>query len=323
MKKVIVIFVTLSIIFLLISCSPQKQDFVRYGGQYYPGEFLLNGHDFFTPFGLSVEHTLFSSGTENNEALISNNIDINVGSDSKSVALFNAVGDQVVIIGTVQRGNRYSTMISPDSDYKDWADLKGKKVGTRFGTGAEFVLRKYFDSRDDLNWDDFQWINLKTEDMISTLAHGQIEAFTVWAPTGEIAEAQGVGKLLRNFGDIALTPVLIHADKKFAEENEDLIVKFLAAQMIKAEMINTNPKLASKYAAEAAKNGGINVSADAFELIFSRIDFSIEFDDSLIEELKNTAAFLQDQGKIEEIPQFYWETSYLEKAKKLLSNESR
>ena len=316
MKK---LFIIILIAVALVSCSQKKTDIIRYGGQYYPGEFQLEGHDFFTPLGVNVEHTIFSSGTENNEALISNNIDINVGSDSKSVALFNAVGDQIVIIGTVQRGDRYSTMIKADAEYSDWADLKGKKVGTRFGTGAEFVLRKYFDSRDDLSWDDFQWINLKTEDMISTLANDQIEAFTVWAPTGEIAEAQGLAKLLRNFGDVALTPVLIHANKRFAEENEDKIVRFLAAHMNKANLINNDPKLASKYAASAAEQRGINVSAEAFELIFSRIDFSIDFDESLINELGNTAQFLKDQGKIDAIPQFYWDTKYIEKAKEFIN----
>lgn len=316
MKRLIFILIVVTI---LLSCSKKEIQQIRYGGQYYPGEFLLEGHDFFGPQGITVDHTIFSSGTENNEALISNNIDVNVGSDSKSVALFNAVGDKVIIIGTVQRGNRYSTIISADEEYTSWYDLKGKKVGTRFGTGAEFVLRKYFDSREDLKWEDFQWINLKTEDMIATLASGQIEAFTVWAPTGEIAEAQGVGKLFKNYGDIALTPVLIHANRKFVEENEDLIVKFLAGQMKKAELINNNPHQAALFAAEAAAKRGINVSANAFELIFSRIDFSIEFQDSLIDELKSTAVFLQEQGKIDQIPEFFWDTQYVEKAKKIIS----
>jgi len=317
--KIHIIVLIIGSLLFLFSCSKKSENQIRYGGQYYPGEFLLEGYDFFAAQGIKVEHIIFSSGTENNEAIISNNIDINVNSDSKSVALFNAIGEEAVIIGTVQRGNRYSTIIPIDSDYKDWSDLKGKKVGTRFGTGAEFVLRKYFNIRDDINWEDFEWINMKTEDMISTLANNQIEAFTVWAPTGEIAEAQGIGKLLRNYGDIALTPVLIHANKEFVENNEDLIVKFLAGQLKKAELIANDPHQAALYAAEASAKRGIEVSSDAFELIFKRIDFSIEFEDNLIDELRNTAAFLHEQGKIDKIPEFYWNTEYIEKAKKLIS----
>lgn len=322
LKKCLIILSVFMLI-LVNSCSKKDEKIIRYGGQYYAGEFLLEGYDFFGPLGISVKHTIFSSGTENNEALISGNIDINVNSDSKSVALFNAIGDEVVIIGTVERGDRYSTIIPVNSEYKNWFDLKSKKVGTRFGTGAEFVLRKYFESREDLNWNDYEWINLKTEDMISTLSSGQIEAFTVWSPTGEIAEAQGIGKLLRTYGDIALTPVLIHVNKRFAENNEELVVKFLAGQLKKAEMIKNDPHQAALYAAEGASQRGIEVSADAFELIFKRIDFSIDFQDDLIEDLKNTAAFLLEQGKIDQIPEFYWDNKYLEKAKQYLENEEK
>lgn len=302
---------------VLFAGGEKEGEVLRYGGQYYPGEFLLKGHDFFSEYDLTVEHTLFSSGTENNEALISGNIDVNVGSDSKTVALFNAMGDKVLIIGTVQRGNRYSTMVRTEDPYSDWTDLKGSKVGTRFGSGAEFVLRKYFDSRNDLSWDDFEWINLKTEDMIAALDNKQIEAFTVWAPTGEIAESQGIAKVLKSFGDVALTPVSIHTTKTFAEENRDLLVRLLAAELDKYDMIERDPKKTAEYASKAATDMGFKVSADAFELIFKRIDFQIEFQDHLIEELKNTAQFLYDQGKINNIPNFYYDASILEEARKL------
>lgn len=314
----IILFFIVGVGCLFASSSKKEEDLIRYGGQYYPGEFLLDGHDFFSEFGLTVEHTLFSSGAENNEALISGNIDINCGSDSKTVALFNAIGKKALIIGTVQRGNRYSTMIRKDAPYEDWTDLKGKQVGTRFGTGAEFVLRKYFDSRDDIAWDDFEWVNVKTEDMIATLANGQIEAFTVWAPTGEIAEAQGVAKRLRSYGDVALTPVSIHTTVDFAENNRDLLIRFLAAHLKKAALIKNNPEKAAEYAAKAAKDMGIDVSADAFKLIFERINFQIEFDESIIDELFDTAAFLKSQKKIYNIPEFNYDVTLIEEAKKLL-----
>ncbi len=324
-KYMTFLLISVFTIFVLAGC--QKKDSkpadelqpVRYGGQFYPGEFLLDGYDFFSPQNVTVQHKIFSSGTENNEALISGNIDINVGSDSKSVALFNAMGDKALIIGTVQRGNRYSTMIRPDATYTDWADLKGKVVGTRFGSGAEFVLRKYFDSRDDLSWDDFEWVNIKTEDMIAALVNKKIEAFTVWAPTSEIAEAQGNAKLLRNFGDVALTPVLIHTTKDYADNNREALVRFMMGQLEKAKMIKDNPAEAAKYAATAAQEKGMDVAPEAFELIFQRINFQIDFGQEIIDELKETGAFLQSQGKIDEVPEFYWDDSFVREAQTRLA----
>lgn len=297
------------------SVGPEQLETIHYGGQYYPGELLLKGHpEFWETYGLTVEHILFSSGSENNQALIAGQADINVGSDSKTVALFNALPDEVLIIGTIQRGDRYSTIVAVDSPYQAWEDLKGKTVGTRLGTGAEQVLLRYFDMTPDLSWDDFEWVNLAIEDMSAALASGQIEAFTAWEPTPAIAEAQGIGRVLRSYGDIAFVPVSIHTTLAYAETHRPEIVRFLAAHIDKVEMIETDPDQAAELAAQAASAQGVEVSADAFKRIFERVDFSLEFSEEILAAIEDTAQFLFDQGKIETIPEFRWDGSFLEEA---------
>lgn len=309
------LIVILSAIFLS-GCTNNQDDgkIIQYGGQYYPGEFLLEGYDFWSNYDLEVEHILFSSGSENNQAIISGDIDINCGSDSKTVSLFTAIPDQAVIIGTLQKGDRYSTVVRTDSTYQSWEDLKGKTVGTRLGTGAEQVLRRYFEENETLSWDDYDWVNINLEDMISSLNGGSIEAFTAWEPTPGIAEAQGIGRIMRTFGDIALVPVSIHTTLDYAENHHDEIVKFLAAQLDKADMIKNNPAQAAEYAAQAANQYGSEVSAEAFLNIFNRINFSIDFNEQVLASINDTGQFLYDQGKIESIPTIRWDKSYLEDA---------
>jgi len=291
---------------------------IRYGGQYYPEEFLLKGYpEFWKEYGLNIEHILFSSGTEGNQALIAGEVDVNVGSDSKTVSLFTAIPDRALIIATIQRGDRYSTIVRADSSYQTWYDLKGKTVGTRLGTGAEQVLLRYFDQTDDLSWDDFEWVDLKIEDMIAALENGSIEAFTAWEPTPAIAESQGVGRVLRSYGDIALVPVSVHTTVEFAENHRQEIVRFLAAHIDKVDMINSDPDRAAELAAKAASEQGIDVSADAFKRIFERVDFSLEFDSGALASIEDTAAFLYEKEKIDTIPEFRWDGSFLEEAKRL------
>ncbi len=294
-----------------------KLEKIRYGGQYYPGEFVLFGEpSFWSDRGVEVEHTLFSSGAENNEALVAGNLDINCGSDSKTVAIFNAIPNKALIIGILQRGDRYATVVREDSNYDSWNDLAGKKVATRFGTGAEGVLRKYYE-REGYSWENFQYVNLKIEDMAAALESGQIEAFTAWEPTPGIVEAKGIGRVMRTYGDVALVPVSIHTTRKYAREHQEEIVRFLAAQLDKAELIRENPKEAAKIASTAAAKKGITVSSEAFEKVFSRIDFTIEFDQKIIDAINQTADFLVSQGKIQEKPELEWDTSFIEEAKKL------
>jgi ABC-type nitrate/sulfonate/bicarbonate transport system substrate-binding protein len=305
---------------LAVTGVPDTPDLetVRYGGQYYPGEFLLKGApEMWSTYGLDVEHTLFSSGTENNLALIAGNIDVNVGSDSKTVALFSALPDDAVILATIQRGDRYSTIVRADSPYQSWHDLKGKTVGTRLGTGAEQVLLRYFESTEDLAWGDFNWVNLGVEDMIAALAAGSIEAFTAWEPTPAIAESQGIGRSIRSFGDIALVPVSIHTTLMYVETHREELVRFLAAHLDKVALIQGDPEEAARIAAEAATAQGSEVSADAFLRIFQRVDFSMTFDESVLASIQDTAQFLFDQGKIDAVPTFRWDGSLLEEARTL------
>ncbi len=291
---------------------------LRYGAQYYPGEFVLQGYpELWDKYGLKVEHILFSSGGENNQALISGKCDVNCGSDSKTVGLFNVLGDKVIIIGTIQKGDRYSTVVRADSSYKTWQDLKGKTVGTRLGTGAEQVLRRYFDQQADLSWEDFRWVNLKLEDMIAALQGGSIEAFTAWEPTCAIAEAQGVGSVMRTYGDISLVPVSLHTTEKFAAKHRAEIVKFLAVHLDKADLIKNDPDRAAELAAKAAGAKGYNVSGDAFKRVFKRIDFSLDVNDEILAAINDTAQFLFDEGKIKSVPVIKYDKSFLEEAKEL------
>lgn len=291
---------------------------IRYGGQYYPEEFLLQGYpQFWSKYGLNVEHILFSSGAENNQALISGNCDINCGTDSKSVALFNVMGDKVLIIGTIQRGNRYSTVVRDWGKYKSWEALKGKTVATRFGTGAEEVLRMFFAREKNLKWEDFKWVNMKIEDMPAALQAGSIEAFTAWEPTPAIAEAQGAGKVMRTYGDVALVPVFLHTTTDFAKAHRAEIVKFLAAHLDKAEMIKQNQRMAAQLAVKAASAKGYNISEDAFLRVFKRIDFKIDIDNNAIKAFDDAAQFLYREKKIKRIPKIQYDGSLLAEAREL------
>ncbi len=313
------IIVTTALVTLAAACimTPEEAH-IRYGGQYYPGEFLLYGlgEEFWNEYDLNVSHIIFSSAGESNQALISGDIDINCGADSRTVALFNAIPDQALVIGTVQRGNRYSTVVRKDSEYQNWNDLKGEKIGLKLGTGAEGVLRKYFD-QEGLGWNDYEWINLNVEDMIANLEQGTIEAFHAWEFTPSIAEAKGVGVVMRTYGDVALVPASIHTTKEFAKNNRDAVVRFLAAHLEKADMIANDPQNAAGIASAAADEMGLDVSEDAFIRVFGRINFQIEFNETVIDAIRSTAQFLESEGKIEEAPEIVADSSYLEEAKEL------
>ena len=291
---------------------------VRYGGQYYPGEFLLEGYpELWATYDLNIEHRLFTSGGAGNDALLAGEVDINCGSDSKTVALFAAKPDEMLVIGTIQRGDRYATVIADDASYTNWTDLAGETVGTKFGTGAEQVLLRYFDTIPNISWDNFTWVNAEVNQLQGLLESDQIEAFTAWEPTPSIAVDQGVAKVLRRYGDIALTPASLHTTKNFAYNNTGTVIRFLAAQLDKFDMITGDTANAASIAAAASEARGASITAGAFELIYNTINFQIEFNESIINAIDDTAAFLLAQGKITEIPDIVWDARFVEAAMEL------
>jgi ABC-type nitrate/sulfonate/bicarbonate transport system substrate-binding protein len=310
---------------LLSACQPKAElQPIKYGGQLYPEEYLLVGDsEIWSHYGIQVEHTLFSSGTENNQALISGAVDVNIGSDSKAVSLFSTIPDEAIIIAVSQRGDRYSTLVKEGASYKTWYDLKGKTVGIRLGTGAEQVVRRYFQEAGDLKWEDFNWVDMKIEDMTAALENGSIEAFTAWEPTPAMAEAQGVGQVMMSYGDVALTPVFIMTTKTYASQHHDELVAFLAAHYEKVNMIKNDPANAAEIAAGAASASGTEVSPEIFDIIFQRVDFSLELDQATLDSLNDTAQFLLDLGEIQSIPKFTVDASYLEEAKKLYESKNK
>ncbi|MHA1354713.1 MAG: ABC transporter substrate-binding protein [Candidatus Heimdallarchaeota archaeon] len=301
--------------------QPNNVEFdLSYGGQYYPGEFVLKGNpEYWEQYGLNVEHRLFASAKESNDALLAGQIDVNCGSDSKTVALFSSDPDNFVLIGTVQRGDRYSTIIADDAVYADWGDLVGETVATKFGSGAEQVLRRYFDTQ-AYEWDDFDWVDMDVTAMASALDTGQVSAFTAWEPTPSLAVDQGIGKVLRSFGDIALTPASIHANKDFAYNNPEKIVAFLAGHLEKYDLITNDVATAAADASAAAETYSTDISAGAFTLIFGKIDFTVEFNESIIESIYDTAEFMLNAGKITEVPDIVWDIRFVLAAKELQAN---
>jgi sulfonate transport system substrate-binding protein len=290
---------------------------VRYGGQYYPGEWLLVGRpEFWTERGLQVEHTMFSSAGEANEALIAGTIDVVVGADTRAVSMFNAIPDQALIIGVVHQGKKIFTLVAPDSPYQSWDDLKGKKVATRFGTGAEGAMEKFW-ARDGYARTDFELINMKIEELIPALEAGQIDAFTAWEPTPAIAESKGIGRVLRSYEDVSLVPSLLYTTRAFAEAHPAELAAFLAAHMDKQDMIEREPTKAAEIAATAASSKGVEVPADAFDRVYRRMSFEVAYDQAVIDTLEETARFMVEKGKLEAAPTLAWDDSYLKAAREL------
>lgn len=320
--KFLPIAIIASVTLLLSACGGKQATAdeltpIRHGGQIYPEELLLKGEDFFSKYGLNVEHALFGSGADNNQALISGAIDINIGSAIRTVALFDAMGNDAVIIAVSESGDRYSTMVHPDSGITSWDDMIGQKVGIRLGSGAEQVVQAYFESTGDLRWEDFEWVNLRVEDMPEALANGVIASFTAWEPIPSIAGSRNGAVVLMSYGDISSSPVFIHTTRSYAGSHKNELIAFLRGHLDKVAMIENDVNAAARIAAKTAAEEGLDITFREFNSVFRRVDFSLDVNEKILESLQATAEYLLEIGEIEKVPEFRVDPSFLEAARQL------
>ncbi|MHA1212958.1 MAG: hypothetical protein ACTSSH_10900, partial [Candidatus Heimdallarchaeota archaeon] len=85
-------------------------------------------------------------------------------------------------------------------------------------------------------------------------------------------------------------------------------------------MIVNDTANAAQFAADAATARNTNISAGAFELIFNKINFQVDFDETVIEAIDDTADFLLSLGKISAKPDIVWDDRFVKAAMELVKD---
>lgn len=308
------IYLFLVLISLIFSACQPQETALHYGGQLYPEEFLLQGMDFWSAYDLDIEHVLFKNPDDLVQAFLSGVVDIALFSDIQAVQIFSTLGEKALIIGVSERGDRITTLMRADSEVEGWADLKGKKVALRSGSGAELVMERYFSQHKELDWESVEWVNLPVEDMPAALSSGAVEAITALEPIPAMAQASGGMRVLLSYGECCPSPLVLVTSRKFAKSNSNELVAFLSGHIDKTALIASDSALAARTAAQQVEIYTLDIPASAFHIVFKRVDFNLQIDDSVISALEETSHSLLAAGVIENIPEFFSDNTFLETA---------
>lgn len=296
----------------LIACQPAEAT-IHYGGQLYAQEFLLQGMDAWSPYNLNIEHVLFSNPDDLAEGFLKGVVDIALLSDIQAAQIFSELGDEALIIATAESGNRITTLVRADSEIEEWDDLDGKKVALRSGSGAELALKRYFEQQ-KLDWDAIEWFNLPVDSMPAALAEGAVDAITALEPIPAIAQAAGGMRVMHSYGDCCPTPMVLVTKTSFARANSARISNFLRGHLDKLTLIENDSALAARTASKEALLYHLDIPASAFHIVFMRINFSLLINDEIISALEDTAQAMHSAGVLEDIPEYYFDDSFLESA---------
>ncbi len=151
---------------------------------------------------------------------------------------FVAGGGKAVMVLSLTKGN---APLVGRKQYKSYADLNGKKVGTPgLGTIHDAVLY-HVEKSQGLK---FQRVPAKITDFAVMMDRGEIEAFIGWEPASAAAIAKA-----KDVHYVAQLPPIPNAESldlvvqpRIARENPELVVRFVRATVRGMEYIRTHPK---------------------------------------------------------------------------------
>ncbi|WP_166389374.1 ABC transporter substrate-binding protein [Nocardioides ochotonae] len=129
-----------------------------------------------------IEWAEFTSGPPIVEAASADQIDVAwVGSAPPIIGAASSANFKVVAAVQERDSHENSILVTGDSDIKDVADLKGKRVAVGRGTSAHGLLARALD-RVGLTFDDIDANYLAPADGFAAFTSGAVDAWVVWDP---------------------------------------------------------------------------------------------------------------------------------------------
>lgn len=293
------------------------------------------GKSIFEKYGLEVEDAAsggYPHGGAAMDGFAANKIDIavfgsppaitkhlNAGVDTKVVAQVNEIGSALVVAKNI----------------KSAAELQGKTIAVPSHSAIQYFLLLNFLKQNGIDVAKITTIDVAPKDMRAKLEKGDISGFVAWEPFVADAVVANSGVVLAYSNDILphhLDCVVV-ADRKFAEQRSEAVVRFLKAHIEATDWINkakANPNSAEyKLLVQISVNftgRSEEVVKEALKYIDYKYKIDASFRNSFRDYTNKLVQFkiigedkLKERGYagVDEFVMRYIDDSYLRKAKTL------
>lgn len=209
------------------------------------------GHSWAVPFvadadglwarnGLDATTSHFTSGRLTLEAVLAGKADFATTTDSV-VALAALQGHKPVVFAEFANSSTQMLVAArKDKGITKPADLRGKRIGTFFGSAGHFYLNQYLKLH-GLTPKDVSIVNLRPQDMVSALAQGSIDAFNWdWWAAEAAAKQEGKGNVIvlstEGVNTVYTSHFLLVTNEKTAKEKPQALQAAVRA-LIDAESV--------------------------------------------------------------------------------------
>jgi sulfonate transport system substrate-binding protein len=189
-----------------------------------------------TLYGSNATFRNFLFGPDMLEAALGGNIDVTTVGVVPAINLLGASDDWVIVCRLIDFS--CVTIARNGSNIYTYSDLKGKKLGVPFGSGAHpYVVQRLTENH--LTYgsktNDVELINFSPAEAAVVIQQGGVDALGIWEPNATIIESKGLGKAIDDKRYIGLMVVR----KSLVDKNPGQVVSLIKS-IIEANLYVAN-----------------------------------------------------------------------------------
>jgi NitT/TauT family transport system substrate-binding protein len=255
----------------------------------------------FQKAGANVTLYRFDSGKSTRDAMVAGRIDIGVlGATPFIVGA--SKGDMMAIAVAMYAGKTDSVVARVKPPIGSISELKGRKVASQLGSATDNVFRNRILPKYGLSKSDVQIINMPFQNHIAALAAGSVDAFAGVEPFPSVAEVDGLGKVLVDYSQFDMLPVVLAANRPAVERKRDSVIAFLRGWLEAVKIFTNSRDQAAQIVGTYFKQEGFDVSDQVIRLMLSKLDFNPNFVPALPAYLEEQSKVLVQQNQIARVP---------------------
>jgi ABC-type nitrate/sulfonate/bicarbonate transport system substrate-binding protein len=299
-KKTITIATVLLIAVIIIGSFVYLNSQKPYNGQmesinvaYSPFESLTlfwvaENQNLFSQNGLNVTAHKYDTGAGALASVLNGEDDIVVGTTEFPLTANILNGALIRTISSIAKSEFVYLVGRVDRGIHEISDLKGKTIGTAFGTIAQFYLGRFLDLN-GLSIQDVTLVDLKTPaEWVDAVAKGSIDAVATAQPTAEMAkETLGDNAVFWSIQSSQPLYAQAIATDEWIMSHPEIVNRFLKS-LLQAEDFTINHPADAK----AIVKNQLNLTDAYTDKVWSQNQFSLTLDQSLLLTMQDEARWL-------------------------------
>ena len=259
--------------------------------------FAADHQHLFQQQGLAVKQLRFLLGKQALQAVLDGAADFAVVADTPFM-LAVLKGAPIAALATVYESRKTIAIVGHRArGVSDTLSLGGKRIGTPFGTNAEFFLDTMLDVH-GVSRAAVEMVNMTPEALVVAFRAGQIDAMTVWNPDLSRLEGEFGSSMATIYGeDLFVYRFLLVAKRDYIATHDPQARQVLTALRQAIEFIKENPERT-----RTLLGAEVGLAPELLMHAFDPADYTLVLDQSLLLALSAQTRWATAKGLVKAGP---------------------